>query len=176
MQRQLNVDATSWRCIDVEATLYKRHVPAGMIRFMRAFVSVCVRTCVCVCVLTSSKVELLLRCARKHSILKIIRIPFRYSLGVRVIIVLSASSVAVYIGMRSSLLWYWCRTMVCVRKNKILSANACNLIKNMSLTIPNLVPQRPFYYLNFISVAKPQKFGNKTYDAHVLASSKTYRK
>ena len=29
MQRRLNVDATSWRCIDVEATLYKRHVPAG---------------------------------------------------------------------------------------------------------------------------------------------------
>ena len=36
----------------------------------------------------------------------------------------------------------------------------------MSLTIPNLVPQRPFCYLNFISVAKPQKFGNETYDAH----------
>ena len=46
----------------------------------------------------------------------------------------------------------------------------------MSLTIPNLVPQRPFCYLNFISVAKSQKFGNETYDAHVLASSKTYRK
>ena len=29
IQRRLNVDATSWRCIDVEATLYKRHVPAG---------------------------------------------------------------------------------------------------------------------------------------------------
>ena len=42
--------------------------------------------------------------------------------------------------------------------------------------MPNLVPQRPFCYLNFISVAKPQKFGNETYDAHVLASSKTYRK
>ena len=47
---------------------------------------------------------------------------------------------------------------------------------NMSLTIPNLVPQRPFCYLNFNSVAKLQKFGNETYDAHVLASSKTYRK
>ena len=35
------------------------------------------------------------------------------------------------------------------------------VVCNMSLTIPNLVPQRPFYYLNFISVAKPQKFGNK---------------
>ena len=46
----------------------------------------------------------------------------------------------------------------------------------MSLTIPNLVAQRPFCYLNFISVAKPQKFGNETYDPHVLASSKTYRK
>ena len=38
----------------------------------------------------------------------------------------------------------------------------------MSLTISSLVPQRPF-----ISVAKPQKFGNETYDAHVLASRKT---
>ena len=28
IQRRLNVDATSWRCIDVEPTLYKRHVPA----------------------------------------------------------------------------------------------------------------------------------------------------
>ena len=28
-QRRLNIDATSWRCIDVEATLYLRHVPAG---------------------------------------------------------------------------------------------------------------------------------------------------
>ena len=27
-QRRLNVDATSWRCIDVEATLYRRHVSA----------------------------------------------------------------------------------------------------------------------------------------------------
>ena len=29
IQRRLNADATSWRCIDVETTLYKRHVPAG---------------------------------------------------------------------------------------------------------------------------------------------------
>ena len=29
IQRRLNVDATSRRCIDVEATLYKLHVPAG---------------------------------------------------------------------------------------------------------------------------------------------------
>ena len=29
MQHRLNVDATSWRCIDVEATLYRRHVSAG---------------------------------------------------------------------------------------------------------------------------------------------------
>ena len=29
IQRCLNVDATSWRCIDVEATLYRRHVSAG---------------------------------------------------------------------------------------------------------------------------------------------------
>ena len=26
-QRRINVDATSWRCIDVNATLYKRHLP-----------------------------------------------------------------------------------------------------------------------------------------------------
>ena len=31
LQCHLNVDATSWRCIDVQATLYKRHVSAGMI-------------------------------------------------------------------------------------------------------------------------------------------------
>ena len=49
-------------------------------------------------------------------------------------------------------------------------------IVNMSLTIPNFVPKRPFCYLNFISVAEPQKFENETCDAHVLASSKTYRK
>ena len=30
IQRRLNVDATSRRCIDVEPTLYKRHVPAGI--------------------------------------------------------------------------------------------------------------------------------------------------
>ena len=30
IQCRVNVDATSWRCIDVETTLYKRHVPAGM--------------------------------------------------------------------------------------------------------------------------------------------------
>ena len=43
----------------------------------------------------------------------------------------------------------------------------------MSLTIPNLVSQMPFCYLNFIS-AERQKFGNDTYmyDAHVLTSSK----
>ena len=29
IQRRLNVDATSWRCIDVETTLYKYRVPAG---------------------------------------------------------------------------------------------------------------------------------------------------
>ena len=29
IQRRLNVNATSWRCIDVETTLYSRHVPAG---------------------------------------------------------------------------------------------------------------------------------------------------
>ena len=31
IQRRLNVDATSWRCIDVEATLYRRLVSAGYI-------------------------------------------------------------------------------------------------------------------------------------------------
>ena len=30
IQRRLNVDATSWRCIDVEPTLYKYHVPTGV--------------------------------------------------------------------------------------------------------------------------------------------------
>ena len=30
IQRRLNVDATSWRCIDVEATLYRRHVSVDM--------------------------------------------------------------------------------------------------------------------------------------------------
>ena len=32
LQRRFNVNETSWRCIDVEATLYKRHVPAVMLR------------------------------------------------------------------------------------------------------------------------------------------------
>ena len=31
IQRRINVDATSWRCIDVYATSYKRHVPAGFL-------------------------------------------------------------------------------------------------------------------------------------------------
>ena len=31
-QRHINVDATSWRCIDVDATLYKRLVPVGVRR------------------------------------------------------------------------------------------------------------------------------------------------
>ena len=30
LQRRLNVDATSWRCIDVEPMLYKCYVPAGV--------------------------------------------------------------------------------------------------------------------------------------------------
>ena len=30
IQRRLKVDATSQHCIDVEATLYKRHVPTGV--------------------------------------------------------------------------------------------------------------------------------------------------
>ena len=29
IQLRINVDAMSQRCIDVNATLYKRHVPAG---------------------------------------------------------------------------------------------------------------------------------------------------
>ena len=29
-QRRINVDATSWRCIDVDTALYKRHVPAWL--------------------------------------------------------------------------------------------------------------------------------------------------
>ena len=32
IQRRLNVDATSWRCIDVETTLYIRHVSAKVLR------------------------------------------------------------------------------------------------------------------------------------------------
>ena len=31
IQRRLNVEATSWRCIDVEATLYKRQVSVGCV-------------------------------------------------------------------------------------------------------------------------------------------------
>ena len=31
IQRRLNVDATSWHCIEVELTLYKHHVPAGFV-------------------------------------------------------------------------------------------------------------------------------------------------
>ena len=34
IQRRLNVDATSWRCIHVESTLYKRHVPDGLFLFL----------------------------------------------------------------------------------------------------------------------------------------------
>ena len=34
IQRRLNVDATSWRCMDVEAT-YKRHVPAGKLQLAK---------------------------------------------------------------------------------------------------------------------------------------------
>ena len=30
IQRRINVDATSWRCIDVITTLYKRHMPAWL--------------------------------------------------------------------------------------------------------------------------------------------------
>ena len=30
IQRRINVDATSLRCIDVDAMLYKRHVSAGI--------------------------------------------------------------------------------------------------------------------------------------------------
>ena len=45
LQRSLNVDATSWRCIDVEPTLYKRHVPAGMgskhAQFAHAYDRIC---------------------------------------------------------------------------------------------------------------------------------------
>ena len=38
------------------------------------------------------------------------------------------------------------------------------LVNSMSLTIRNLVPKRPFCYFNFISVPKPQKSGNETFD------------
>ena len=30
LQRRISVDATSWRCIDVDATLFKRYVPTGV--------------------------------------------------------------------------------------------------------------------------------------------------
>ena len=30
IQQRLNVDATSWRCIDIEVTLYKRPVTTGI--------------------------------------------------------------------------------------------------------------------------------------------------
>ena len=36
-QRRINVDATSWRCIDVDATLYKRHMPAGNLFVLRFY-------------------------------------------------------------------------------------------------------------------------------------------
>ena len=35
--RRLNVDAKSWRCIDFEATLYQRHVPAGVVLWLIFF-------------------------------------------------------------------------------------------------------------------------------------------
>ena len=62
------------------------------------------------------------------------------------------------------------------KQRQVFMANSTVCQSNMSLTIPNLVPQRPFCYFNLISVATPQKFGNETYDVHVLVSSKTYRK
>ena len=39
IQRRLNVDATSWRCIDVETTLYECHMPAWMetVRFFTSY-------------------------------------------------------------------------------------------------------------------------------------------
>ena len=40
IQRRFNVDAASWRCIDVDATLYKRHVPAEM-----TFIAIHGKTC-----------------------------------------------------------------------------------------------------------------------------------
>ena len=41
IQRRLNVDATSWRCIDVEATLYRRHVSAGMFTYIPNYLPTC---------------------------------------------------------------------------------------------------------------------------------------
>ena len=32
-QRRIEVDATSWGCSDISATLYKRHVPTGIVFF-----------------------------------------------------------------------------------------------------------------------------------------------
>ena len=38
MQRRINVDATSWRCIDVDATLSQRCDPAGLIVYICVYV------------------------------------------------------------------------------------------------------------------------------------------
>ena len=35
--RKYNVASTSWRCIDVEATLYLRHVPAGSYNIINTY-------------------------------------------------------------------------------------------------------------------------------------------
>ena len=46
IQRRLNVNATSWRYIDIETTLYKRYVPAGhMTAICGAFFIVCLVRC-----------------------------------------------------------------------------------------------------------------------------------
>ena len=39
IQRRLNVDATSWRCIDVGVMLYIRHVPGGLGTFFFQYLS-----------------------------------------------------------------------------------------------------------------------------------------
>ena len=45
IQRLLNVDATSWRCIDVGPTLFKRHVPAGSLAATQLQVSYSAMDC-----------------------------------------------------------------------------------------------------------------------------------
>ena len=55
IQHRLNVDATSWRCIDVEPTLYKRRMPAGYWLFQSGS-SLSVLLCLCVCCFTCGAV------------------------------------------------------------------------------------------------------------------------
>ena len=64
IQRRLNVDATSWRCIDVEPTLYKRYVPAGIFSLpkkIRAFKQVITKRGICELYMPNARVHCLNR-------------------------------------------------------------------------------------------------------------------